>query len=133
MTISRGWFNQAFVAGSAAGAAIVIEHLAATEITRSLDIPPEFDIRVGQFLGTATILGAFAAIADDRDGAGEQVGKLMVIACGAGFAAVSCSAARWAVRTYRAANQHNGRIAERATTARGEGLVDWKSLFESRN
>ena len=123
MTSSHDWAGEAFAGAGAGALAIVLEHLAATEIGGALPVAPEFDIRVGQVLGTATIIVAFNAVARSGDSRTVQVAKLFLIASGCGMAAISCSAARWAARVYREGATLNGALNERATVEGRNGLL----------
>lgn len=107
--------------------AIVLEHLAATEISRGLHIPREWDKRFGQALGTSTIYACYAAIARSGASRGQQLGALAVIIGGCGCAAIGCSAVRWALDIYGQGKQDSGRTAQWARDAREDDDLDtWR-------
>jgi len=121
VTSTRDQFGQTAFACGIAATAITIEHLAATEVVRSIDFSPEMEKRLSNFLGVATIFLAFASVARDDDGRGAQVAKLGAITVACGVAALSCSAVREIARLYREGRLLNGRLAERAFIGRQEG------------
>lgn len=132
MTSSKDQFARTACAAGLAAAAIAIEHLAATEIARSIELSPEMQKRLSNFLGVATISLAFACIASDGDDRGTQCAKLGAVTLACGVAALTCSAVRETARLYREGKLWNGRLAERAKIAREEdGLDPWRGFGRS--
>ncbi len=129
MTGSKDQFARTAIASGIAATAITVEHLAATEIVRSIDLSQEMEKRLSNFLGVATITVAFACVASDGDDRGAQVAKLGAITVACGVTALACSAVREIARLYREGRLWNGQIAERARAAREEdGLGPWDRL-----
>lgn len=110
--------DAALAAALIGAGAIVLEHVAATEISQALRIPHEWDTRFGQVLGTSTILACYAATARSGASRGQQIAALLVVMTGCGAAAIGCSAVRWSLETWGAGQRANGRIAETAHQAR---------------